>query len=206
MFYLIFGGLWTGFTALMAFIFLGTDDGITINDVYIEDPTFSDLIPLYIFFAIFFAVGFFMLYKGLKVVFNNIQTKRLGVERYAIITDIRETGSYVNGRPELKAIMCVADDEYGGVNIYEESIGFKDCEYKIGDFLIVQQYKTDVNIIQSISESTVPFDKADLLRQESRIAPKDTFDSHSRYGSPSEVSNIEEEVIIINGKKYVQKK
>ena len=204
MFYLIFGGVWTGFTGLLAFIFLGTDGGITINDEYIENPTFGDLFPLYIFFAIFFAVGIFMLYKGFKIIFNNIKTNKLGTERYAIVIDIRETGSYVNDRPELKAIMYVADDDFNGVNIYEEIIGLKEPEFDIGDFLIVQHYKNDVNIIQSISENIVPFDKAELLRTQSGINQKQTSSLNDKYDYSNE--NIEEEVIIINGKKYVQKK
>lgn len=190
MFYIIFGTVWTAFTCLMGVI-MTCSDGITINDVYIEDPTFSDLIPVYLFLAIFLAVGIFILSKGLKIILTNAKTKRLGEERFAVITDIQETGTYINDRAELKAILLVAND-FGGTDRYEEILRMKD-DYEIGDFVIVQQYKTDVNIVSIISETTIPYDKLDTLKKDANIRDYNRNDD-----------DINKEVIIINGKRYIQ--
>lgn len=190
MFYIIFGTVWTAFTCLIGVV-MTCSDGITINDVYIEDPTFADLIPVYLFLAIFLAVGIFILSKGLKIILTNAKTKRLGEERFAVITDIQETGTYINDRAELKAILLVAND-FGGTDRYEEILRMKD-DYEIGDFVIVQQYKADVNIVSIISETTIPYDKLDTLKKDANIRDCNGNDD-----------DINKEVIIINGKRYIQ--
>ena len=201
MFKLKFGIIWTLFTGAIGAVFLVTinnSGGITINDRYVQNPTLSDLWPLYLFLGIFITIGIALIASGVKTVIANSKTNKYGIERYGYITDILPTGSYVNNRPELKAIVTVIDDDFGNTNTYEEIIGFDCNKYNVGDYIKVKHYENDINILHTLREDQVPYDKLDIL-SDKNIKENATY---SNYGNPNQHKEIEEEVIIVNCKKY----
>ena len=154
MFELVFGLVWLAITSMVAIPFaLGgmAEAGMPIL-FFIG------------FFGLFYAIGIWMLVRGLKQTMANYSTSMFGKETYGIVTDIRETGCYVNGRPQLQADVMIVDSQ-GRLNRYSEVIGFDWYKYEIGDYLHVKHHKNDINILDEVGVVGVPQDILARLEQ-----------------------------------------
>lgn len=200
MFKLIFGLIWTAISSLVAFMMYANKGGtIEVNGEVVSQAEFNSMLFPKLFIGLFIFIGLFMIFSGLKEIFTNIQTNKLGVETYGIVTDIRPTGSYVNGKPELKAEVLVYIDDYN-IETYEEIIGFDRMKYKIGDYVKVKHHNKDINIVEETREDYIPMDIKDLLDNESEgVLNTKTFDSNFSIIGGSK------ETIIIDGVEYVRK-
>ena len=209
MFELIFGAFWTLITAIVSGAFLF---GGAISDG--EMP----VIFFICFFGLFWAIGLFMLFKGLKKILANTATSMRGTETYGIILDIHPNGNSVNGRPQLVADVLVVT-ENDEVNRYTEVIGFDWNKYDVGQYLKVKHYKNDINIIEEMHKSQIPYDKLNMLTNSHPETAGDTsvpvynwddynWNSDNTFQPKQENKSYEEprDTIIINGVEYERKK
>lgn len=201
MFKLIFGLIWTAFSVFIAFMMYGNVAGtITVNGEVVSQAEFNSMLWPKLFIGLFIIVGLILCFSGIKEIFTNMQTNKLGVETYGVIIDLRPSGSYVNGKPELKAEVAVYINDYN-IESYEEIIGFDRLKYKPGDYVKVKHHNKDINIIEKINEDYLPIEIKEVLDNEvghiGRI--EDRF-YDSEFGA-----NTSEETIIVNGIEYVRK-
>ena len=143
-----------------------------------------------LFISIFWIVGIYLIKTGLQEVRTNKATDNFGEECFGIITDIYETGTYVNSVPELKAELKAYIPSLGRTISAAEKIGLADkvIEYDIGTYVLLKYYNGDVNIIYSVDEMILP---ADAKLELSQVAPQQTS---------------VQDTIIIDGVEYVRKK
>lgn len=148
MFKFLFGLVWTAFVTpifIMCLVVPGEQRGGV------------DMSPsLFIFFILFESIGFYMLISGLKKIVKDNKTKRYGMQCYGIISEIRETGSYVNNNPEYKATLYILNPETNQVETIEEIIGFDYNKYPINSYVLCKYYQGDINLENIISENEVP--------------------------------------------------
>ena len=201
MFKLIFGLIWTAFSVFIAFMMYGNVAGtITVNGEVVSQAKFNSMLWPKLFIGLFIIVGLILCFSGIKEIFTNMQTNKLGVENYGVIIDLRPSGSYVNGKSELKAEVAVYIDDYN-IESYEEIIGFDRLKYKPGDYVKVKHHNKDINIIEKINEDYLPMEIKEVLDNEvghiGRI--EDRF-YDSEFGA-----NTSEETIVVNGIEYVRK-
>ena len=135
MFELIFGIIWTIITAFITFAFYGTTGDVTVNGSLVSHEEFSAMLWPKLFFGIFWLVGFFMLFRGLRKIIRDTSTNIKGEECFGKVCDIYNSGSYVNGRPELKADILVYIDSIQETKIVSEIIGFNMYKYRIGSYV-----------------------------------------------------------------------
>ena len=170
---LIFGLIWTAITFICTLPVL-----------------FEGEIGVMLFLSIFWIIGIYLIKSGLKEIRTNKATDDFGEECFGIITDIYETGTYVNSVPELKAELKAYIPSLGRTISAAEKIGLADkvTEYDIGTYVLLKYYNGDVNIVYSVDEMILP---ADAKLELSQAAPQQT--------------SIQD-TIIIDGVEYVRKK
>lgn len=117
MFKFLFGFVWTAFVTPI-FIMCLVVPGEQRNGVDMDPFSF-------IFFIVFEVIGLYMLISGLRQIIKDRKTKKHGIICYGIVSDIQTTGSYVNGKPEYKAILDFVNPETNQLETIEEIIGFK---------------------------------------------------------------------------------
>lgn len=155
MFELIFGSFWTLFTAFMTFMFYGDTGGtITVNGVATSQAEFNAMLWPKLFFGLFWLIGLFMIFLGLKKLFTNYQTKIKGVEKDGYVVDVEDSGVRVNGRIYYDAKIVIQEDDYS-YGTYKDSVGPDFEKYPIGSYVRVKHYKKDINILESISEYNI---------------------------------------------------
>ena len=210
---LIFGIIWTVFSGLMGVLVLVSPGTMTVNGVEVSrNDTGAMLVPI-LFIGLFVLIGIILIAVGLKKVLRDIATSKNGIETYGVVIDISETGTRVNGSPELKAIV-MAITEYGQMERFEEIIGFDYNKYSYGEYLKVKQYKDDINIIEKIDESIIPYNQLEKLEEvkQQYIGNKglmnhgigDTTGVYDEYymGDNNEIKKLDEDTIVINGVTY----
>lgn len=144
--------------------------------------------PLYIFFFLFFGVGLYVLCRGLKSVFKDKLTEEKGMFTYGRVVRIGRTGTIINGVPELKVQIATYVPYTRSVQLFTEVIGFAPSEYEVGDYLILQWYKDDVNIIQKTLPNNLPIDQREKIEDEFPInLPEQIIiDGNKYYKAPDE--------------------
>ena len=150
MFEFIFGLAWTAFVTpifIMCLVVPGEQRGGADMNLF-----------LFIFFVLFEFIGLYMLIRGLKKIIKDKKTKKHGIQCYGIISEIQETGSYVNNNPEYKAILHFLNPETNKVETIEEIIGFHYNKYPINSYVLCKYYQGDVNLENLIFEKEVPGD------------------------------------------------
>lgn len=185
MFNFVFGLVWTVFTTFMLIIFL-TAPGETNG---------SNLM-FYILFISFEFVGLILIISGLKKIIKDSNTKKYGVRCYGIVNDIKPTGSYVNNKPEYKAILQIVNPETHHPEKIDEIIGLDYEKFPINSYVLCKYYQGDINIEKIISENEVPNDLVAYLTPTQQDIPK-YFDL--------EMSS-DREYVTIDGVKYKREK
>ena len=151
---LIFGIIWLTFSVLMSIpFFISFGKSGMIGSVFF----------LVFFFAIFYAVGIYMIYRGAKRVRRDKKTEEFGVQTFGKVIGIQRTGTYVNGNPELKAEIAAYSPYERKVNTYTEVIGFAPAKFRRGEYLRLKVYLDDVNIIASVAERDVPLEQLEEI-------------------------------------------
>lgn len=210
---LIFGIIWTVFTGVMGILIINSSGTMIVNGVEVSrNDTGAMMIPI-IFIGVFILIGIILIVVGLKKVLKDIATSKNGIETYGVVIDISETGTRVNGRPELKAVVMVIM-EYGHMERFEEIIGFDYSKYPYGEYLKVKQYKDDINIIDRIDGSLIPYSQLEMLENARRqhVGNKSYMNSgigdttgvydEYYYGENKEVKKIDDDTVVINGVIY----
>lgn len=191
MFEIIFGSIWTLMVAIMTFLFyFAPEAAIRVNGEEVSQEVFSAMLGPKILFAIFWAIGLFMLFSGLKKVIKNAFTNTNGEPCFGRICDIYKSGAYVNGIPELKADILVYIPSINETQVISEIIGFDSFKYPKGSYVQLKYYNGDINFIGYANQETIPL----LIQDE--LAKLPTIDT-----TPDEIPNDS----IVDGVEYVRK-
>jgi hypothetical protein len=106
-----------------------------------------------------------MIVAGIKTVIKDKKTDKYGISTYGLITNISETGSYVNNNPELRADILTYLPYEGTTKTFKEIIGFAPPKYDIGTYVLLNQHEDDVNIVQSTDKNFIPRDILEKLSE-----------------------------------------
>lgn len=210
---LIFGIIWTAFSAVFAFLVFGIPGTMTVNGEVVSKDDYGVMLMPAIIIGIFIIIGIILIVTGLRKVLRDIATSKNGFETYGVVIGISETGTRVNERPELKAIVMVIM-EYGEIQRFEEIIGFDYNRYFYGEYLKVKQYKKDINILDSIDSSMIPYNQLEKLEnvKQQYVGNKGfmnygigntsgVYDEYYR-GENNEVKIMDDDTVIIDGVVY----
>ena len=155
---LLFGLGWIAFTTIIFIIFL----------------CFGQVsVPLLLFFMLFFAVGIFVLWLGMKDVFKNIKTDKNGEICYGVIKSIEPdpTSVQVNGNPQYRATVEFFTLTINGTMTLSETIGYKMEKYRVGECVKIKYYENDINIIEgNINIAILPYNIQDSLKGVQAVA------------------------------------
>ena len=178
---LIFGLVWEIFSGLMCFIFLYFGG----FDLFI-----------FLFFLIFLVVGGIVLWQGIKDVTKNKKTDFKGEICYGVITsiDADRTSVQVNGNCQYRATVEFYYPPVNGTMSLSELYGYKMHKHYVGECVKIKYYNNDINIIEgNIDINTLPYNIQDSLMgvKQNNAVPEGLYTG-------------EENVIIINGVKYVR--
>ena len=99
-----------------------------------------------------------MIISGLKKIIGDKKTKKYGLQCYGIVIAIQESGTYVNGNPEYKAILDFLNPETHQVQTLEEIVGFNYNKYPINSYVSCKYYQWDINLDNIVSENEIPVD------------------------------------------------
>lgn len=158
MFELIFGIIWTAITALITFGFYGTAGDVTVNGNLVSHEEFSAMLWPKLFLGIFWVVGIFILFRGIRKIIRDTSTNIKGEECFGKVCNIYNSGTYVNNRPELKADILVYIPSIQETKILSEVIGFNMYKYRIGSCLKLKYYNDDINLEGIVDEFELPSD------------------------------------------------
>ena len=132
MFELIFGIIWTTFILFMVII----SDFPLIKDIITYNESIKAILPIIVFRSImyipFIIVGFYLLIRGVRKVYKNVQN-----------------GAYVNDQPMYKVEIIVYSNKEATDYTVWEDIGFDPGRFKLGSFIKVLYYNGDVNFTEN---------------------------------------------------------
>lgn len=145
----------TGFVIFAMYGGLGPGGTLTVNGEIVTQEQFNALLWPKIFFGLFLLIGLWMLFSGVKEQIIKTKTDIHGKESYGLITDIIPTGTYVRGRPELKAdILVVTEDNQ--IKTFTKIIGFHPIRYSVGTYVSVKCYGNNINIVNPVLLKDIP--------------------------------------------------
>lgn len=136
MFLLIFGIVWTLFSALFLIIPILAGEGF---DLFI-------IIPL-----LFIAIGIVIIVISSKKIIRDKKTDKYGEIGYGIIQSVYNSGTYINGVPELKADVLVYLESQNRVETISEIIGMGRPKYQINAVVKLKYYNGDINFIEEVT-------------------------------------------------------
>lgn len=187
MFEVIFGIIWLLITGVVTFAFYCSGTPVTVNGTLVSHDVFSAMLLPKIFLGIFWIIGFWVLFKGLKRIIKDYLTEKNGEICYGIIRNISQTGASVNGIPQLKALLSVYLESTGNMEEIEEIIGLAiPQKYQVGDYVECIYYNGDINIKSAISEEILPNNLTALFKNFKKEL-------------------LERDTILVNGIEYVKK-
>ena len=177
MFELVFGIIWTAISAFCMVGVLSTGESVSQMSVPI------------VFVGIFVCIGIFMMFRGCRKLWKNMQTKVNGEPCYGRVLNVERNGCYVNNQPMYKAeILVYSELDCTDYTIWED-IGFDPARFPIGSFLKVLYYKGDINFTEdSYNIDDMPESRKQLLL------------SKSQFISSADNENI----ITIGGVRYIR--
>lgn len=155
MFKLKFGILWTTITTAVFALFVFVPANVRNGDEV-------SLMPVLIL-GLFEVVGIILLVSGAKQVIKDKKTSKYGLQCYGIVRQILQTGSYVNNRPEYKAVIDFVNPESQQVQSIEEIIGFDYNKYPVNYYVMCKYYEGDINLEYPVDESQAPEDVKKVL-------------------------------------------
>ena len=176
MFEILFGLIWTSITAILTFVFYsGTSGEIYVNDELVSQAEFNEMLWPKLFFGIFWAIGLFMIYWGLKRIIKDKKTNAFGEICYGKITDIFESGTYINEVPELKAQIVLYIPSINDIKIVSEVIGLYGSvyNYEIGKCVEVKYYNGDINFEKVLDIQDLPYEAQEILNEFKTEMPKE---------------------------------
>ena len=188
MFELIFGIIWTTFILFMVII----SDFPLIKDIITYNESIKAILPIIVFRSImyipFIIVGFYLLIRGVRKVYKNVQTTNYGEECYGRVLSIERNGAYVNDQPMYKVEIIVYSNKEATDYTVWEDIGFDPGRFKLGSFIKVLYYNGDVNFTENSNYAeNIPESIKEYLLSKSQYL----------------INEEEEEYIIVDGKKYI---
>ena len=187
MFKLVFGAIWLSFISVFTRIMYSDTGTITVNGEIVSYEEFHAMLWPKMFIGIFWLVGILFFVSGLLEILKNYKTDKYGEPCYGRIINIFNSGSYVNGVPELKANIVIYLESTGTLEYTEEILGLATkISHSKGDYVEGKYYNGDINIISGISENMVP----SYIISELNGLLKDDYT---------------EDTIIIDGVEYVKK-
>ena len=180
MFKLKFGAIWTIFTTIVFAIFIFVPASARNGDEV-------SLVPVLVL-GLFEVVGIFLLVSGAKQVIKDKKTSKYGIQCYGIIREILPTGSYVNNRPEYKAIIDFVNPESQQVQTLEEIVGFDYNKFPVGYYVMCKYYEGDINLEYPVDESQAPEDVKKQLQVVAQ-GPVYTYSADQPEPQPQQVYN-----------------
>ncbi len=150
MFKLKFGAIWTIFTTIVFAIFIFVPASARNGDEV-------TLVPVLVL-GLFEVVGIILLVSGAKQVIKDKKTSKYGIQCYGIVREVLPTGSYVNNRPEYKAVIEFVNPESQQVQTLEEIVGFDYNKFPVGYYVMCKYYEGDINLEYPVDESQAPED------------------------------------------------
>lgn len=188
MFKLVFGAIWLSFISVFTKIMYSDTGTVTVNGEIVSHEEFHAMILPKLFIGIFWLVGIIFFVSGLLEILKNYKTDKYGEPCYGRIINVFNSGSYVNGVPELKANIAVYVESTGTLEYTEEILGLAPkVPYSKGDYVEGKYYNGDINITSEISQSEVP---SHIVSELNELIKDDLI----------------EDTIIIDGVEYVRKK
>ena len=189
MFELFFGIIWNALMVFFTWGFYHSNMGtITVNGEIVSQEEFSGMLMPKLFIGLFWAIGLFIMFRGIKKIIRDSSTSIKGEICFGRICDIYNSGATVNGRPELKADVIVYVPSAQKTRMISEIIGFDRNKYRYGDYVQLKYYNGDINFEGNIEESILPF----YIQEElSKSLPESNFNS--------------KDTIKIDGVEYVRK-
>lgn len=190
MFHLLFGIAWTAFSSLFMFLIFLADETET-NSGFMNELLFPKIL-----ISVFILIGISLIISGIKQILRNKKTNAIGKISFGKILSIFPNGTYVNNKPYFDANILVVHDDRT-VCMYKETIGRNKHNYKIGDYLKVKYYNGDINIIEKVSDISIPL----TTREDIELELK----NNKIYEEYNEMETIiENDYVIIDGIKYVK--
>ena len=192
MFYIVFAGFWLFITAMVTWGCYAGGGDIYVNGVLTTQEEFNAMLFPKVFLGIFWVIGFAVLFEGLKITYKNVLTKVKGKLWYGRIIKIFNSGTYINGIPELKADFLIVVPETGETKVLSEVIGVTNSvSYNIGDYFKLNGYNDDIDIIGRVYPDNIPYDIKDILDRESEDYMKN-------------IRVKDKETVIVDGVEYVK--
>ena len=198
MFDFIFGLVWTIFTSIFILGFYFSGGNITVNGIPVTQEEFNAMLWPKILFGVFLLIGLTFLIRGIKHMLTNTTTTLIGREAYGYILTSYPNGTIVNGRPLHDAEILVAKTD-NTFEIFTENIGGKLSKYYPGSYVKVKYHNKDVNILNSVHDSQVPYATRNRLQNE--LENEEKYAHYNISGDESKMSDT----IIVDGVEYVRK-
>ena len=186
---IIFGIFWLTISSVFIFMFYSGAAGgtITVNGEIVSQAEFNEMFAPKLFFAAFIAVGVIFIFVGLRRIIKNAKTEMFGEMCYGRITDVFESGTYINDIPELKAHITVYIESTGTLEEVSSVIGLaNNKKYNVGDYVEGKFYNGDINLTSYVPETLIP------------LHIQDKFQNIN-------INLKEQDSIIIDGIEYVRK-
>lgn len=177
MFEIFFGIIWTGITAMVTYGFYGNIGGtITVNGEVVSQAEFSAMLGPKLFLGLFWAIGIFFIVRGFLKVKRNKDTDIKGEICYGRITNVYNSGTYVNGRPLFKADIKIYIPSINETKILSEEVGFDRYVYAENSYIEVKYYNNDINIERFIEVEDIPSIAAEhIVRNDFKENDNDTI-------------------------------
>lgn len=191
MFEFIFGLIWTLFMVLFTWGFYFSNGNISVNGQMVTQDEFNAMIFPKVFIGLFWIVGIALMFFGLKKIIRNIKTSKNGIECLGKIIKIYPSGTYINGRPELKADFAVYLVMENKVEVISEIIGMNEYKFPRGAWFKLKYYEGDINVGDMIREDEVPLNIVDMI------------DSTYNQQFINDIGT-DENIIEINGERYMK--
>lgn len=187
---LIFGVIWTIFIAFFTLGAYGTNGNVTVNGNLVSHDEFSSMLFPKIIIGLFWVIGFWLIFQGLKKIIKDSTTNKNGEICFGKICNIYHSGTYVNGYPELKADILVFIPSTQETKTISEIIGFDINKYQIDSYVRLKYYNGDVNIEDVVDSSILPLNAQDIL-----VSSRNTENYNMALN----------DTIVIDGVEYVRK-
>ena len=145
-----------------------------------------NFVTLFPMMAIFWAIDIVFIVNGVKKVKSNKKTEMYGEDAFGFLLKIKESGIYVNSKPELEGTFLVYVSSLNRVIEITESIGFDDRRYRISPYIKLKSFEGDINIEDILAKEMVP----EYIRERFEQTKRTTnviFGSNSSFNKESSI-------------------
>lgn len=171
MFELLFGLIWTGFTAFMMW---GVIDATDMSQANFGE--FETIYPI-AFLSLFLIVGICFMAYGVLKLYKSFLTNTRGIETCGYIADIYYNGKRVNHTPLFDARIIVVEN--GQPLDLKASIGTKRFQYSIGTYVNIKYYQNNAKILSNVmSEYGIPSGLKTWVEENTEILKANQMRAH----------------------------